>query len=90
MTKKKNKYFVYLRRNYLINIRSELGISQKEVAKRAEMEPTVYNCIENGKLGSLMNEPKLLLLAQALGLEVKELCELERDYLKKVKEVNET
>ena len=53
-------------RDYLLMLRDKAGLTQKQVAMAMGVEPHVYNQIENGKGGALMNAKKLLALADLL------------------------
>jgi len=89
MTQKKNRRFVYLKREYLLERRKKLGLTQYVLAERSGFDVIAYNQIENGKLGNLMNAPKLVGLAQALEIPLETLCEEEIVYLESLKSLNQ-
>ena len=77
-----------LKRFYLIDYRLKLGLTQRIVAEKMNIESYVYSGIENGYRGDLMNADKLLHLADALGVDVRQLCLDEIAYQKLKKEKN--
>ena len=88
MSCKKNKKFVYLKRDYLRKRRNALGLSQAKVADKCEIDPITYNQIEVGKLGHLMNAKRLVSISDCLGIPLDELCQMEIDYQQKLNEAN--
>lgn len=75
-------------RLYLVSLRSEIGISQYQVALLSGIRPTFYNLVENGKKGDRMDARKLLGLAKALQCPLEKLCELEAKYMDEMDRLN--
>ena len=75
-------------RFYLVRLRSELGLSQYEVALISGIRPTFYNLVENGKKGDRMDARKLLALAKALECPLEKLCSLEAEYMNEIDRLN--
>lgn len=88
-TKKKNyESFKFVPRLYLTKLRTDKGMSQLKLAEQIGMDGPVYNQIELGKQGSLMNARRLLSLSRALEVDLKMLCLLEANYLDEVDMAN--
>lgn len=87
-TKRKDSSYKCVVRSWLVNLRSDAGYTQEMVANGVNMDRATYNQIENGKQGALMNAPKLLAIADFFKLDVKYICFLESEYLKKVETMN--
>ncbi len=88
MATKSLKKRVPLIRMYLVEYRNKFNYSQLDVANKINMVHSLYNQIENGKQGHLMNAEKLMALANAFNVDVKEICEAEVAYLKKYRILN--
>ena len=70
-------------------LRDKAGLTQKQVAMAMGVEPHVYNQIENGKGGALMNAKKLLALADLLmPHDLRCFLQLEVQYQSKIDELN--
>lgn len=76
-------------RDYLQKMRDSLCWTQKEVATRMGIDTFVYNGIENGRRGALMNAKRLKSLAFAFGIPVSELIDMEIRYLDEVEARNQ-
>ena len=79
MTKPKQPR-IYKMRRYIVDRRSELGLSQSRIAELIGMDRPTYNQIENGKQGYLMNATRLKALALALKLPVSVVVDFESEY----------
>lgn len=87
-TKRKDENYKFAVRSWLVNLRADANYTQEEVANGIGMDRATYNQVENGKQGALMNAPKLLAIADFFKLDVKYICYLESEYLKKVESLN--
>lgn len=79
--RKTPKDYVPVMRNYLVQYRMKLGISQYEVSRRAGFLQSEYNLIENGFKGNRMDARKLTRLANALNVPVEQIVKDECGYL---------
>ncbi len=77
-SRKKRPFFP---RDYLKKMRYSLGWTQKQVATKMGIDAYVYNGIENGHRGALMNAKRLKALAFAFGIPVAELIDSEIAYI---------
>ncbi len=85
---RRQKSIIIKPRTYLVSLRSEIGISQYEVAMISGIRPTFYNLVENGKKGDQMDSRKLLGLAKALQCPLEKLCTLEAKYMDEMDRLN--
>ena len=88
MTLNCSKKRITTSRTYLIKVRDIHHMTQKDVATKMGVEIHVYNEIENGKRGTLMNARKLYLLAKAFNLDCETLLTNEIAFLDEVDALN--
>lgn len=89
MSQKSRKKKPFFPRDYLQKMRYSLGWTQKQVAVKMGIDTFVYNGIENGRRGALMNAKRLKQLAFAFGVPVAELIDLEIAYMDEAIKRNE-
>lgn len=84
----KNNGVIIKSRDYLIELRDMMGLSQYEVARRLGYPQFEYGKIENGTKGHLMNAIRLRNLAQVFGVDIEHIVKKEAEYLEKIYEIN--
>lgn len=84
----KHKGVIIKSRDYLIELRDKMGLSQYEVARQLGYPQFEYGKIENGTKGHLMNALRLKNLANLFGVDIKYIVDREAEYLEKIYEIN--
>lgn len=79
---------VRIPRFYLGKMRNDLGISQLQLAKKLDMNPSKYNELENGKRGQYMDIRLIVKLAKTLNVDLLLFIEQEINYRNEVDKAN--
>ncbi len=66
-------------RNYLVTLRKEKGLTQKQLAQKLDISESYYNQIENGERQKRMDITILDRLATALDITVSTLIDYENN-----------
>ena len=88
MFRNKVRSIVRVPRFYLGKIRNDIGISQLQLAKKLDMNPSKYNELENGKRGQYMDIRLIVKLAKTLEVDLLKFIELEIAYRDEVDKAN--
>lgn len=70
-------------RKYLRDARTNLGLSQSDVAKKLGISANYYSCIENGERQSDMKSSLLIGLSGILKIPISKMLENEKEYREK-------
>lgn len=65
-------------RDYLISLRKEKGLTQKQLAVKLDISESYYNQIENGERQRRMDITVIDKLSAALGVSIAELVQAEK------------